>query len=243
MRFLKVSALMAAMLFSAIAMLGVLSMRGLPARGGSIPGATTNGDVNCDGRVDLSDAISIIQYSFYGGTSPCALAQDNFATKDELAALAARVDWIANQAIPTPDRRSEGRFQDNGDGTVTDLLTGLQWQKSTGDIDHNGAINVQDAGSLAQVTTYLNGLSLGGKSDWRIPTLAELSSILDRSVVNPAIDSVFKETPNLSGYGYWTSSPVGESNDARFWINFSRGETHGDGIQGISAFIRAVRTP
>jgi hypothetical protein len=86
MRFLKVSALMAAMLFSAIAMLGVLSMRGLPARGGSIPGATLNGDVNCDGRVDISDAISVIQFAFYGGTPPCAIAEDP-TVLDKLDAL------------------------------------------------------------------------------------------------------------------------------------------------------------
>src|SRR5882672_11187975 len=101
MRFLKISALMAAMLFSAIAMLGVLSMRGLPARGGSVPAATLNGDVNCDGVVDISDAIATIQFQFYGGTPPCALAQDNFATKDELNALAARLDALETAAKKT----------------------------------------------------------------------------------------------------------------------------------------------
>ena len=50
-----------------------------------------NGDVNCDGKVNISDAISIIQYQFNGGPEPCALAQDNFATRDELNALAARI--------------------------------------------------------------------------------------------------------------------------------------------------------
>jgi hypothetical protein len=98
MKVLKAAALMAVLLASAVLMLGVLSMRGLPARGGSIPGATLNGDVNCDGTVDLSDAISIIQYQFYGGMPLCALAQDNFATKDELTALTARVAAIENSS-------------------------------------------------------------------------------------------------------------------------------------------------
>ena len=103
MRFLKASALMAAMLFSAIAMLGVLSMRGLPARGGSVPGATLNGDVNCDGKVDISDAISVIQYAFYGGTAPCAIAEDP-TVLDKLDALASQIAALQTSvaALATP---------------------------------------------------------------------------------------------------------------------------------------------
>jgi hypothetical protein len=109
MRFLKASALMAAMLFSAIAMLGVLSMRGLPARGGSIPGATMNGDVNCDGKVDISDAISVIQYAFYGGTAPCAIAEDPTvldklnALGDQITTLQASVAGLAPTWPPKPE--------------------------------------------------------------------------------------------------------------------------------------------
>ncbi|HEV8376576.1 MAG TPA: hypothetical protein VGR38_10155 [Candidatus Polarisedimenticolia bacterium] len=92
MNLLKASALMAALLVCAMLILGVQSLRGFPPRGGGAsPGASMNGDVNCDGKVDLSDAISLIQFQFYDGPAPCALAQDNFATKDDLNALAARV--------------------------------------------------------------------------------------------------------------------------------------------------------
>ncbi len=86
MKLLKASAHFA-MLFAGAVL--ILVIRGLPVRGGS--GATVNGDVNCDGKVDIADAIAIIQWQFSGGSAPCALAQDNFATRDELIALATRV--------------------------------------------------------------------------------------------------------------------------------------------------------
>ena len=101
MRFLKISALLMVMLASAILMLGVLSMRGIPARGGSVPGAFLNGDVNCDGRVDISDAIAVIQFQFYGGTPPCAIAEDP-TVLDKLANLQIAVDSLARR-LPAPE--------------------------------------------------------------------------------------------------------------------------------------------
>jgi uncharacterized protein DUF1566 len=247
MRFLKVSALMAVMLASAVMMLGVLSVRGHPARGGSVPGATTNGDVNCDGRVDLSDAIYIIQYSFYGGTPPCALAQDNFATKDELAALTARVatledwskgpgQWTTNQAIPMPGRRSDGRFKDNGDGTVLDTLTGLEWQQQTGNTNGDRLINANDRVELPAAKTYAASLTLGGKSDWRLPTYIELKTIIDQTTYAPAIDPIFLDImfPN-GGVGYWATEEPEIARQVEFY--------YGSTVINALGWVRAVRIP
>jgi uncharacterized protein DUF1566 len=232
MKFLKVSALMAAMLSSAIAMLGVLSMRGLPARG--VQKATLNGDVNCDGRVDLSDAISIIQYSFYGGTPPCALALEGYATKDELAALSARVDWIANQAFPLPGRRSEGRFKDNGDGTVDDSLTGLQWQQAPADKNGDGKVDADDRFTFTEAVAFSADSRIGGHSDWRVPTPRELESILDRTVSNPAIDAVFNV--NVAE-AYWVDERPAE---AVHGVDFYFGDAY---VGRNFNFLRLVRIP
>ncbi|MBI4584600.1 MAG: hypothetical protein HY717_11350 [Planctomycetes bacterium] len=59
-------------------LLAVLSPRGNPAfsGGGGRPLASRNGDANCDGRINISDAIHLIRWLFQGGEPPCAFAND-----------------------------------------------------------------------------------------------------------------------------------------------------------------------
>ncbi|MBF0332853.1 MAG: DUF1566 domain-containing protein [Alphaproteobacteria bacterium] len=62
------------------------------------------------------------------------------------------------------------RPRDNGDGTVSDPVTGLMWQKGfTRDVQW------KDAESLARRATT------GGHADWRVPTIKELYSLIDFS--------------------------------------------------------------
>jgi hypothetical protein len=58
-------------------------------------------------------------------------------------------------------------YQDNGDGTVTDLNTGLVWQQTP---------NFQRM-SFDEAKAYCENLSLGGHDDWRLPTIKELYSL------------------------------------------------------------------
>jgi hypothetical protein len=78
--------------------------------------------------------------------------------------------------------------------TVCDKTTLLEWERK----------------SLAQLRTwddakaYCDSLSLGGATDWRLPTRIELLSLVDHSRANPAIDPVvFPSTPDD---GFWTST-------------------------------------
>ena len=72
MKFLKAATLMAVLLTCAIMMLGVLSLRSHPVRGGGggAPTTTLNGDVNCDGKYDITDPIYLLEWMFRGGTAP-----------------------------------------------------------------------------------------------------------------------------------------------------------------------------
>jgi uncharacterized protein DUF1566 len=105
-------------------------------------------------------------------------------------------------------------FIDNSDGTVTDLATGLMWQK----VDSGAGMDWQSD------LTYAEDLELAGHGDWRLPNVRELQSILDYSRspnavdaadLGPVIDTDFSEvTPLAAGttaydpdYGYfWTST-------------------------------------
>ncbi|WP_086775624.1 DUF1566 domain-containing protein [Vibrio coralliirubri] len=59
------------------------------------------------------------------------------------------------------------RYQDNGDGTVTDLNTGLMWQKAHDTAKRN----------LADSEAVVEAMTLAGFDDWRLPTIKELYSL------------------------------------------------------------------
>jgi hypothetical protein len=87
------------------------------------------------------------------------------------------------------------RFTDNGDGTVTDNLTGLIWLKNA---------NCFGIRTWAQALADANGLGAGycglvdGSSagDWRLPNIRELQSLVHYGVLSPAV-------PNTAGTGKW----------------------------------------
>lgn len=70
------------------------------------------------------------------------------------------------------DAQFEGpamNYRDNGDGTVTDLYTGLMWSK---------AVDAKKL-SLAEAQKVAGEMTLGGYRDWRVPTIKELYSLID----------------------------------------------------------------
>ena len=68
----------------------------------------------------------------------------------------------------------ENHFVNNNDGTVTDKATGLMWQKS-------GSSSSLENKEIKRYIKRLNKEQFAGYSDWRVPTLEELASLLDRS--------------------------------------------------------------
>jgi len=76
-------------------------------------------------------------------------------------------------------------YTDNGDGTVTDNVTGLMWQQRP-DTDKDGDIDAADKLSFDQAAANADTLTLGGYTDWRLPTIKELYSLIDFSGVDPS---------------------------------------------------------
>ncbi|MCF8459837.1 MAG: DUF1566 domain-containing protein [Flavobacteriales bacterium] len=82
-------------------------------------------------------------------------------------------------------------YTDNGDGTVTDSVTGLVWQKNMG-----SKISYTDA------VTKADTMTLGGNNDWRIPKIKELYSLalftgrcFGDQAVNMFIDTTYFDQP------------------------------------------------
>jgi hypothetical protein len=92
----------------------------------------------------------------------------------------------------------------NGDGTVTDTITGLMWQQSDG-----GEMTFENA------LAYADSLSLGAYNNWRLPTALEAFSILNQGLVNPALDAaVFPNT----GAEYWWTGERDLINTNKIWV-------------------------
>ena len=72
------------------------------------------------------------------------------------------------------------QFEDNGDGTVTDMVTGLMWQQT---LDHNGdgSIDVSDKLTYDEILALPDTVSTGGYTDWRVPSIKEQYSLMDFS--------------------------------------------------------------
>jgi hypothetical protein len=105
------------------------------------------------------------------------------------------------------DELTFGNFRDNGNGTVTDLATWLTWQQ-----DNGGTMN------WGAALEYCEGLTLGGYSDWRLPNVKELESIVDNTRYNPTINTTYLSIPDIQGtycpyedvveLYYWSSTPT-----------------------------------
>ncbi len=68
-------------------------------------------------------------------------------------------------------------YSDHNDGTVTDHVTGLMWQQS---FDHNGdgAVDLNDKLTLDEILDLPGSVSTGGYTDWRVPTIKEMYSLI-----------------------------------------------------------------
>jgi hypothetical protein len=95
---------------------------------------------------------------------------------------------------------SSNTYLDNGDGTITDLSTGLMWLAS------DALITME----WKEALTWCENLDYAGFSDWYLPDVKELQSIADYSGVYPAFNDAYftstsfpTENPN---YYFWTST-------------------------------------
>lgn len=102
-------------------------------------------------------------------------------------------------------------FTDHNDGTVTHNMTGLMWMKCPLGTTWSGTectgfspttVTWSSATSTARATSF------AGYDDWRIPSAAELMSLVEFSCTSPSLNiSIFaSEYAGLHGI-HWTSTP------------------------------------
>ena len=131
----------------------------------------------------------------------------------------------------------QNNFAYNGDETITDLATGLMWQKA----DDGNTRDWEEA------LAYAENLELANHSDWRLPNAKELQSIVDytRSPqelggYSPAIDPIFEISQIQDPEGgdfypyFWSSTTLLDGltpGDLAVYVTFGRALGYLDGTQ------------
>jgi hypothetical protein len=145
-------------------------------------------------------------------------------------------EWpMPNSATDSPPAPNLASLTNNGDGTVTDNVTGLMWQQASAPAADGSADGTY---SLADAFAYCAALQLAGHGDWRLPAVIELQSITDFTVSQPAINVTF--FPDTVAKEYWSSTPVaGLSSSYAWFVFFYFGDT--DYGQNAAYYVRCVR--
>jgi hypothetical protein len=172
----------------------------------------------------------------------------------------ALIDPVPGAAYYGQDAQYDGNqpgYTDNGDGTVTDNVTGLMWAQTP---------NNMEKVTFSEAFTVAENLTLGGYDDWRVPTIKELYSLIDfRGVTGmSALDATPYIDTEYFDFEYGDEAQGERHIDAQYWssteyigttmfgsattfgVNFADGRIKGYGRehpQGgeLTQFIRCVR--
>ena len=131
-------------------------------------------------------------------------------------------------------------YSDNGDGTVTDPTTGLQWMRCSMGQTWTGSTCTDTAISynwgLANALT--GTVTFAGQSDWRLPNIRELLTTVDMSAYNPAID--IAAFPNTPASNFCSASTFFSASGYAWGVSFSSGNS-GEADKGNPHQVRLVR--
>ncbi|OLN26928.1 hypothetical protein DVDV_2387 [Desulfovibrio sp. DV] len=132
------------------------------------------------------------------------------------------VRCVRGQALPA------STYVDNGDLTVSDQATGLMWQK----------IASETALTWKNALSHCEGATTGGYSDWRLPNIRELVSLVDYTTYAPAFDVTY-----FSGASdaYWSGSTrYGHGNNG-WYVDFDTGSSGYYISKSYLGYARCVR--
>jgi hypothetical protein len=153
----------------------------------------------------------------------------------------------SGEALFGQDAQHEGlqpAYRDNGDGTVTDLNTGLMWQQGFAE----DKLTYDEA--LSYVST-MNSQRLAGYNDWRLPTIKQLYSLIDYRGTDPTSNSTIGLIPFIDtdyfefAYGdtsagervidsQWVTTTLYTANSEQmFGVNFADGRIKGYGTAAM----------
>lgn len=113
---------------------------------------------------------------------------------------------------------------------VIDIQRNLMWQDN---------IEVtQNLTTFSEAKNYCKGLMINNFTDWRLPSIKELQSIVDIKKSNPAINDQFKFCEPTS---YWSNSQDLTNKNHAWYVGFKAGATYKDS-KDYDCYVRCIRT-
>lgn len=152
---------------------------------------------------DMGEALPLLAETDFSGEKVSLPSEHSIINDDEIA------DFMKKWNFYDGDLNSDGGFDnsfvDPGDGrVVVDQRTGLMWQR--------GGLDITAVRSMKRKIEQLNKDGYAGFHDWRMPTMAEAMSIMDKEVNSKDIHLnlcfskeqpfIFVNTQRKPG-GYW----------------------------------------
>ncbi|MFB2668694.1 DUF1566 domain-containing protein [Shewanella xiamenensis] len=145
----------------------------------------------------------------------------------------------------------DGRYRDNGNGTITDTQTNLIWMRCSLGQQWTGSTcaGLSMEMSWNEALKTAQSFSYAGHSDWRVPTVDELDTLvqcsagraplarpngeysghtdgscLGNNYQRPTINtSAFPNMPESSDSSYWSSSPYASDSSIAWFVHFGVG--------------------
>ncbi len=133
----------------------------------------------------------------------------------------------------------------SGDRTMTDHQTGLMWEMKENMDGTPVSANPHDADNrytwqeALDWVVLLNVEKFGGYSNWRLPTIKELASLVDLRKYDPAVPELLKDTTPSSNY--WSSTTYADDTEKAWSTHFGFGGSYENG-KLYSGCVRAVRS-
>lgn len=141
-----------------------------------------------------------------------ATSKPKLPATGQTTSYAAGDDGDLQTGMPWP----EPRFTDNGNGTVTDNLTGLIWLKNANCFGtQTWATAITSANTLASGACGLTDGSSAGQ--WRLPNINELESLVNEQQANPATWLNGQGFSGVQGTLCWSSSTVADGTSSA-WV-------------------------
>ena len=143
----------------------------------------------------------------------CSQATASIPTWDQILPVAERFELVMN------------------DEAVLDRETGLVWERDTVD-------NMRD---WIDALSYCYQNVIGGRGGWRLPTIAELRTLVDTTQFNPALPAGHLFT-NVKRAGYWSSTTFADVISYAWYISLPNGGAYSSPKTHDIYYVRAVRS-
>jgi hypothetical protein len=133
-----------------------------------------------------------------------------------------------------PSGSTAERFKLNG-SEVSDTRQGLIWSRcSLGQVWSGSACT----GTARSMTLEAALQHTRESTGWRLPTIKELTALVDKGCLNPSLDST--AFPNTRSSSYWTFSPDTPPGAGAWYVHFNNGAVY-YGFAEESFHVRLVR--